>query len=98
MLQRYGIDRRRSFFGKIAEYGLSVVAFLDWVSGETGFTIRFADREVEQLAAATILHGNIAGLSPGEAPEVILPSCRLAVIEEPGSLLVRRLEPDEGGF
>ena len=68
-----------------------MVAFLDWVAVETGFTIRFSDREVERLAATTILHGNIEGLSPGQAPAVILPSCRLAVTEEPGTLLVRRM-------
>jgi len=71
-----------------------VLAFLDWVSVETGFTIRFSDREVEQLAATTILHGNIEGLSPAQAPEVILPRCRLAVTEEPGTLLVRRMDAE----
>ena len=60
----------------------SVLAFLDWVSRETGVTIRFADPEVEQLAAATILHGAIEGLTPSEAPAVILPSCRLAATWE----------------
>jgi len=75
--------------------GRSVLAFLDWVSVETGFTIRFTDREVELLAATTILHGSVEGLSPAQAPEVILPSCRLAVTEESGTLLVRRYEPDE---
>ncbi len=74
--------------------GRRVLAFLDWVSRETGMTIRFADREVEQLAATTILHGAIEGLTPSQAPAVILPSCRLAVTEETGALLVRRLEPE----
>ena len=72
--------------------GRSVLAFLDWVSGETGVTIRFADHEVEQLAATTILHGAIEGLTPSQAPAVILPSCRLAATWEPGTLVVRRLE------
>jgi hypothetical protein len=74
--------------------GRSVLAFLDWVSVETGLTIRFSDREVERLAATTILHGNIEGLSPAQAPAVILPSCRLAVTEEPGTLLVRRMDAE----
>jgi ferric-dicitrate binding protein FerR (iron transport regulator) len=70
--------------------GRSVLAFLD--SGETGVTIQFADREVEQLAATTILHGAIEGLTPSQAPAVILPSCRLAATWAPGTLVVHRLE------
>ncbi len=75
--------------------GRTVLAYLDWVSLETGFTIRFADREVERLVATTILHGTIEGLPPAQSPAAILPSCRLAVTEEPGSLLVRRMDFDE---
>jgi hypothetical protein len=78
--------------------GRSVLAFLDWVSRETGFTIRFADREVERMAASTILHGTIDGLSPAQAPAAILPSARLTATEDAGTLLVRRLLTDEGGF
>jgi len=57
--------------------GRSVLAFLDWVSSETGLSIRFADPEAEQAAATTILHGTIEGLSPSEAPTVLLPVARL---------------------
>ena len=74
--------------------GRSALAFLDWVSSETGLSIRFADPGVEQAAATTILHGTIDGLSPSEAPAVVLPSCRLVAIQEPGALLVRRLETE----
>ncbi len=72
----------------------SVLAFLDWVSSETGLSIRFEDTDVERLAATTILHGSIEGLAPSETPAVILPSCRLVAIQEPGALLVRRLETE----
>lgn len=68
--------------------GRTVLEFLDWVSSETGRSIGFADSEVEQLAATTILHGSIEGLTPAQAPAVVLPSARLAVSEEPGTLLV----------
>ena len=78
--------------------GQSVLAFLDWVSSETGLSIGFASSQVEQLAATTILHGSIAGLSPIEAPSVVLPGCRLAASKGPGSLLIHPIDSDEKGF
>jgi hypothetical protein len=77
--------------------GQTVLAFLDWVSGETGLSIGFASAEVEQLAATTILHGSIEGLSPAEAPAAILPSARLAITHEPGALLVTSPREPGGG-
>ena len=72
--------------------GQTVLAFLDWVSSETGLSIGFASDELEQLAATTILHGSIEGLSPAEAPKAILPSARLGISEGSGALLVIPLE------
>jgi len=77
--------------------GRSVLAFLDWVSSETGLSIGFASNDVEQLAATTILHGSIEGLSPIEAPAVVLPSCRLIATETQGSLQIHLMESDEEG-
>jgi hypothetical protein len=74
--------------------GQTVLAFLDWVSSETGLSITFANTEVEQLASTTILHGSIEGLLPSQAPAAILPSARLTVSEEPGTLLVTQLIAD----
>lgn len=75
--------------------GQTVMAFLDWVSSETGFSLRFSDSEVENLAANTILHGSIEGLSPALAPAAILPSARLTASKEPGVLLIRRLDSEK---
>jgi ferric-dicitrate binding protein FerR (iron transport regulator) len=75
--------------------GRSALAFLDWVSDETGLSVRFADASVEKLAAATLLHGTISGLKPAETPSAVLPTCGLTAIEEPGALLVRRIDPNE---
>ncbi len=50
---------------------------------------------MEQLAATTILHGSIEGITPAQAPAVILPSARLTVSEEPGVLLVKASETVE---
>ena len=59
--------------------GRTVVAFLDWVSSETGLWVDFADPEVERFAATTLLHGTIGGLKPTQAPEVVLPGCGLVL-------------------
>jgi len=72
--------------------GRSVVAFLDWVSRETGLWVHYADREVEDFAGATVLHGTIQGLMPAQAPEVVLPGCGLRVSERSGTLEIRRAD------
>lgn len=72
--------------------GRSALAFLDWVSGETGLSVRFADAEVERAAATTLLHGTVEGLAPAETPAAVLPTCGLTADEEPGALLVRPID------
>lgn len=73
--------------------GRSVVAFLDWVSRETGASIRFSTPEVEAFARETMLHGTSEGLSPAEAPELVLASCGLDFSWEGGSLVVGPTAP-----
>jgi len=75
--------------------GRSALAFLDWVSSETGLAVRFASAEVEHSAATTLLHGTIAGLSPADTPAAVLPTCGLTAIEETGALLVLSLSSEE---
>ncbi len=70
--------------------GRSAVAFLDWVSRETGLWVSFASPEVESLAAATTLHGSIAGLEPAEAVTVVLPGCGLSHRVRDGTLVVEQ--------
>lgn len=72
--------------------GRSVIAFLDWVSRETGLWVSFTSPEVEALAASTVLHGTIDGLAPADAPEVVLPGCGLEVSVSAGTLTVGRSE------
>lgn len=74
--------------------GRSALAFLDWVSAETGLAVRFASAEVERAAATTLLHGSIDGLSPAETPSAVLPTCGFSAREEPGALLIQPLDPD----
>ncbi len=75
--------------------GRSVLAFLKWVSAETGLSVRFADAAVEHAAATTQLHGTIEGLAPAETPAAVLPTCGLAAVEETGALVVRPLDTGE---
>jgi hypothetical protein len=75
--------------------GRSALAFLDWVSAETGLSVRFVDASVEKLAATTLLHGTITGLKPAETPSAVLPTCGLTAIDESGTLLVQRIDPNE---
>ena len=70
--------------------GRSVIAFLDWVSRETGLWVSFSDPEAEGLAASTVLHGTIEGLDPAQAPEVVLPGCGLEASVSSGTLTVGR--------
>ena len=74
--------------------GRSALAYLDWVSAETGLSVRFADAAVEQAAATTLLHGTIEGLAPAETPAAVLPTCGLTADEEPGLLMVRTIDPN----
>ena len=72
--------------------------FLDWVTREGGWTTRFADPATAEIAASTILHGDIRGLTPIEATEVVLSGSGLAyrleadflVIEQAGSTIAQR--------
>lgn len=75
--------------------GRSVVAFLDWVSRETGLWVSFANAEIERLAATTVLHGTIEGLSPAEAPGIVLAGCGLQATVRAGSLIVTSGESAE---
>ena len=53
--------------------GRSLREFLEWIAGENGWEIQFADRDIEQKSSITILHGSIQGLSPAEALATVLP-------------------------
>lgn len=60
--------------------GKTLGAFLDWVSREGAWTVTFADRRFSEAARATVLHGRpdlLKGLTPTEALDIVLPTCRL---------------------
>jgi len=60
--------------------GKTLGAFLDWVSREGAWDVTFADSRFAEAARATVLSGKpdlLKGLTPAEALDVILPTCRL---------------------
>jgi len=70
--------------------GRTLSEFLDWVVRETGLQLSFPDRMLESEAGQIRVHGSIEGLSPDQAPEVVLPSSGLAYRIEDGVMFVER--------
>ncbi len=54
--------------------GRSLREFLDWIAGENGWRLEFADAAVEDKARTTTLHGSIQGLTPEQALAAVLPT------------------------
>ncbi len=63
-------------------------AFLQWAAQEGGWTIDWSDA-LRQRARATVLHGAIDGMAPGEALDVVLPTCGLSAEIVAGRLRLR---------
>jgi ferric-dicitrate binding protein FerR (iron transport regulator) len=72
--------------------GSTVGEFLRWAARETGLGLRWVDPRLTQSAETMILHGDIGGLRPDEAPVVVLPTCGLTARREEGALLIGSLK------
>jgi hypothetical protein len=57
--------------------GKTLSRFLEWATREGGWDIQFADAALRRSTAGIVLHGSIAGLTPQEALDTILPTCGL---------------------
>lgn len=68
--------------------GRTAADLLDWVSRETGLWVSFDSPEVESAARDAVLHGSLAGISPAEAPALVLPGCGLEAIRGTGTLTI----------
>jgi hypothetical protein len=75
--------------------GSSARAFLEWVSRERGWTLRFADEQVGRSAAEIVLRGSIEGLTLDQALDAVLPTCQMVHRVENGTLVVEAAT--EGG-
>jgi ferric-dicitrate binding protein FerR (iron transport regulator) len=66
--------------------------FLIWAAREAGRPLRWADPRLEQEARSIVLAGEIEGLAPAEAVEVVLPAVGFSALAEEGSLLIIRAD------
>jgi ferric-dicitrate binding protein FerR (iron transport regulator) len=69
--------------------GRSLREFLDWITAEQGWQLRFVDAAVEAKAATATLHGDIRGFTPEEALAAVLPTAGVEHQLEEGVLTVR---------
>ncbi len=68
--------------------GRSGAEFLRWVSRETGRELRWTDPGLAAAAERAVLHGNISGVRPEEAPSMVLPTCGLSATVDGGFLVI----------
>ena len=70
--------------------GRTLAMFLEHLAGEEGWSLRYADDELERAASAVILHGSVEGLSAEEALGVAISTSGLRHRLRAGKLLVFR--------
>jgi ferric-dicitrate binding protein FerR (iron transport regulator) len=70
--------------------GSTLSELLAWVSRETGWRVRFSEPELAGSADAIVLHGDLNGLRPDQAPFAVLPGAGLEGELDDGVLVVRR--------
>ena len=63
-------------------------AFLDWAAREGGWEVQFADGETAALAAQTVLHGDIGGLTLKEALQIVFDGSGLGHRLQQGALVI----------
>ncbi len=69
--------------------GRTLGSYLQWISRETGWQVRYEDAELE-AAANDILYGSIVGLTPADSLGAVLPSSGLGYRVEGGALVITR--------
>jgi ferric-dicitrate binding protein FerR (iron transport regulator) len=89
-----GWDWSARLAGPFEIEGRPLAAFLEDLSHEHGWTLRYADAALARDASSIILHGSVSGLRPEEALAVALTTSRLSHRFSDGELLVvRSAEP-----
>ncbi len=63
---------------------------LDWVARETGWTVRFEDEDLEAEARRIVTRGSLDGLTPDQAPELIVPTAGLSYSLDGQTLTIMR--------
>ncbi|HIK70559.1 MAG: FecR family protein [bacterium] len=71
--------------------GAALSSYLDWVSRETGKTLKYRSEVARNQAKRTMLHGSIKGLKPLESLRIVLATTDFYVVTvESGSFVVDR--------
>lgn len=65
--------------------GQSLESFVGWAARETGWRFRFSREAAARSAGAVTLHGSVAGLTPSQAVEAVLPTCGLRLRRQDGT-------------
>lgn len=81
--------------------GRTLFELLEWVHGETGWKIQYADPRLEQVARSTTLHGRVENLSPLQTLNNVFPTTGLGYQLREGRAGIERLvvepSPASGG-
>lgn len=75
--------------------GSRLEAFLAWAARESGYRLEYAEDELAGEAATVVLSGEVAGLSPRQALEVVLPAVGLRHRLDDGALQISRLSSQD---
>lgn len=68
--------------------GLPLAEFLGWAGRELGCDVVFSPAETADEAAAIVVHGSIAGLTPAQALDAVLATTRLHARVDGGHIVV----------
>jgi ferric-dicitrate binding protein FerR (iron transport regulator) len=72
--------------------GRSLASFLEYISREQGWTLRYAEASLARQVQAIVLHGSVDGLSPTDSLAVVLATSGLRHQFENGELVVSTKE------
>jgi ferric-dicitrate binding protein FerR (iron transport regulator) len=68
--------------------GSTLADFLDWLEAETGWSVAYDQDAVGEPAERIVLHGSLEGVSPLDAPALVLPGAEVSYRLEGGVLVI----------
>ena len=68
--------------------GSTLAEFLAWLEAETGWRVEYDQRSVGEPAERIVLHGSLEGVSPHQAPALVLPGAEVSYRLEEGVLII----------
>jgi ferric-dicitrate binding protein FerR (iron transport regulator) len=73
--------------------GVPLSRFLSWAGRELGMEIEYATPETAADATRIVVHGSIAGLTPRQALDAVLPTTRVRAVIAEGRIIVGNQNP-----